>query len=93
MTSSSVVVSKSVLKTVSLFGRIGGGTVRLTPSGAPVTVTASSFEVGGRVTIVTASGETLSGTLMGVVSARFCNPAPNPRADGVCTGLAIAVEF
>lgn len=93
LTVTSIQISKSVLKNVGILGRIGAGTALLTPSGAPVTVTAPNFEVGGEVTIVTASGEKVTGKVVALVVARFCNPNPNPRTDGTNAALAIVVEF
>ena len=93
LTVSSVQINKSVLKNVKILGRVGAGTARLTPSGAPVTVTAPNFEVGGEVTIVTASGEKITGKLVGLVYARFNNPSPNPRCDGAGVGVGISAEF
>lgn len=93
LTTQSIQISKTVLKNVSVLGRIGAGTARLTPSGAPVTVTAPSFEVGGQVTIITATGEKVTGTLVGIIAARFCNPNPNPKVDGANVALAIQAEF
>lgn len=93
MTIRSIQINKTVIKNVSIIGRIGAGTVVLTPSGAPVTGTAPAFDVGGQVTLVTATGEKVTGTIVAVISARFCNPSPNPNVDGANAALAIQALF
>jgi hypothetical protein len=93
ITVNSVQISKSVLRNVGIVGRIGAGRVLLDNSGSPTIVTAPNFEFGGEVTIVTASGEKVTGKVVALIVARFCNPSPNPRADGANAGLVIVVEF
>jgi hypothetical protein len=79
-------VSKGVVKNVVVGLNLGRGT----PSSAGA-VAANLADVFGTVTILSGSGEKITGSLKAMVAARYCNSTP--KMDGYNFGLAVGVGF
>jgi hypothetical protein len=84
LTVSAIQVTKGVMKNVEIGLNLGSGTDS-TSNTAPL------VDILGSVNILSGSGDKVSGALVGMAAARFCNTTNN--TDGVNVGLAVEVEF
>lgn len=84
LTVSAIQVTKGVMKNVEIGLNLGSGTDS-TSNTAPL------VDILGSVNILSGSGDKVSGALVGMAAARFCNTTNN--TDGVNIGIAVEVEF
>lgn len=93
LTVSAIQIMKGVVKNVAIGLNIGSGA--LAAGGTLVAETKPLVDVVGEVTILSGTGEKVSGNLRAMAAARFLNTtaAPNPKLDGVNLGLAVQVMF
>lgn len=87
ITVSAIQVTKGVMKNVEIGLNLGSGTETI----GGVANTAPLVDILGSVNILSGSGDKVSGALVGVAAARFCNTTNN--MDGVNVGIAVEVEF
>ena len=85
LTVSAIQVTKGVMKNVEIGLNLGSGTDSASASTAPL------VDILGSVNILSGSGDKVSGALVGMAAARFCNTTNN--TDGVNVGIAVEVEF
>jgi hypothetical protein len=83
-TVSAIQITKGVMKNVEIGLNLGSGTDS-TSNTAPL------VDILGSVNILSGSGDKVSGALVGMAAARFCNTTNN--TDGVNVGIAVEVEF
>jgi hypothetical protein len=88
LTVSAIQIMKGVVKNVAVGLNLGAGTETAT---AAVGNTATLVDILGTVTILSGTGEKVSGNLRAMVSARFCDTTAN--MDGVNFGLGVQVMF
>jgi hypothetical protein len=93
LNTSAIQVMKGIVKNVQIGLNIGSGTV---VAAAPLAAeTKPLVDVVGIVTILSGTGEKVTGNLRALAAARFLNTSTgtNPKLDGVNLGLAVQALF
>ena len=96
LTVSAIQVMKGVVKNVQIGLNIGSGTVAgLGGATNLIGETKPLVDVVGEVTILSGTGEKVSGNLRAMAAARFLNTNAgiNPKLDGINLGLGVQVMF
>lgn len=95
---SALEVSKGVMKNVSVGLRLGSATFTDTTTPTALSNTSTFVDILGTVTILSASGDKVEGSLRASAAARFSrvdlnSAATYASADGVNLGLSVQVAF